>query len=70
MQEVGPQLQLNFSSFKMSLFLMLPASLAVFVGVRIVKIIPEALFFKIVVWALMLISIKLMVDGFRVPLGL
>ena len=62
--------QLNFSSFKMSLFLMLPASLAVFVGVRIVKIIPEALFFKIVVWALMLISIKLMADGFRVPLGL
>ena len=54
----------------MSLFLMLPASLAVLVGVRIVKIIPEALFFKIVVWALMLISIKLMADGFRVPLGL
>ena len=49
---------------------MLPASIAVFAGVRIVKIIPEPLFFKIVVWALLLISIKLIADGIRVPLGL
>ncbi|MGY9022203.1 MAG: sulfite exporter TauE/SafE family protein [Rhodobacterales bacterium] len=62
--------QLNFNSFKMSLLLMLPASIAVFAGVRIVKVIPEPLFFKIVVWALLLISIKLIADGIRVPLGL
>ena len=62
--------QLNFTSFKMSLLLMVPASLAVFAGVKIVKIIPEPLFFKIIVWALLLISIKLMADGIRVPLGL
>jgi hypothetical protein len=49
---------------------MLPASIAVFAGVRIVKVIPEPLFFKIVVWALLLISIKLIADGIRVPLGL
>jgi uncharacterized membrane protein YfcA len=61
--------QLNITSFKMSLLLMLPASLAVFAGVKIVKIIPEPLFFKIIVWALLLISIKLMADGIRVPLG-
>ena len=62
--------QLNFTSFKMSLLLMVPASLAVFAGVKVVKIIPEPLFFKIIVWALLLISIKLMADGIRVPLGL
>ena len=31
---------------------------------------PELLFFEIVVWALLLISIKLIADGIRIPLGL
>ena len=50
------------SSF-VSLFLMLPAALAVYLGVFWVKKIPEALFFKLVTWALMIISIKLIWDG-------
>ena len=61
--------QINIESVKISLFMMFPASLAVFAGIRIVKIIPEDVFFKIITWALMSISIKLMWDGFKIPFG-
>ena len=61
--------QINIESIKISLFMMFPASLAVFAGIRIVKIIPEDVFFKIITWALMSISIKLMWDGFKIPFG-
>jgi uncharacterized membrane protein YfcA len=39
---------------------MVPATLAVFAGVRLVRIIPEALFFRLVVWALLLVSLRLL----------
>ena len=39
-------------------------------GVKLVKLIPEDMFFKIVTWALFCISIKLIWDGIRAPLGL
>jgi len=55
--------QVNMQSSFVSLFLMLPAALAVYLGVFWVKKIPEALFFKLVTWALMIISIKLILDG-------
>jgi uncharacterized membrane protein YfcA len=55
--------QVNMQSSFVSLFLMLPAALAVYLGVLGVKKIPEALFFKFVTWALMIISIKLIWDG-------
>ena len=55
--------QVNMQSSFVSLFLMLPAALAVYLGVFWVKKIPEALFFKFVTWALMIISIKLIWDG-------
>ena len=48
----------------------IPAILAVYLGVSLVKLIPEALFFKIVTWALFSISIKLMWDGIKIPLNL
>jgi len=61
--------QIDTSSFKISLVMMIPATIAVYIGVNLVKLIPEATFFKIVTWALFSISIKLIWDGIRIPLG-
>ena len=44
---------------------MIPATIAVFIGVRIIKFISEKVFFKIVTWALLLISLKLIYDGLQ-----
>ncbi len=57
--------QLTLSNLKVVAILAIPASLAVFVGVRLVKIIPEKLFFQLITWALLAISIKLIWDGAR-----
>ena len=48
---------------------MLPAAIAVLVGVKLVKLIPEALFFKVVTWALLAISVKLIYDGMIMAMG-
>lgn len=56
--------QLNFENFRIALFLMIPAVAAVFVGVALVKWVPSKRFFQIIVWALLVISIKLIWDGF------
>lgn len=55
--------QLNVGNLKMAAVLSIPAALAVFVGLRVVKVLPERLFFRLVTWALLLISIKLIWDG-------
>ncbi|MGL4321707.1 MAG: sulfite exporter TauE/SafE family protein [Paracoccaceae bacterium] len=55
--------QINLGSLKIAAVLALPAAIAVFTGVRLVKILPEKLFFRLVTWALLLISIKLIHDG-------
>jgi uncharacterized protein len=57
--------QLSVSNLKAAAILAVPASFAVFAGVRLVKVIPEQLFFKLVTWALLAISIKLIWDGAR-----
>ena len=57
--------QLNLASLKVGAILAVPASLAVFAGVRLVKIIPEKLFFQLISWMLLVISIKLIWDGLR-----
>ncbi len=51
--------QVNVGSLKIAAMLAPVAVLAVFAGVRIVKILPERLFFQFVVWALLAISVKL-----------
>ena len=38
-------------------------AIAVFAGVRLVKVLPERLFFQIVTWALLAVSVKLIWDG-------
>ena len=55
--------QLNPSNLKIALVLMPPAALAVFAGVRLVRWLPEKLFFQIVTWALLAVSLKLIYDG-------
>jgi hypothetical protein len=39
------------------------------VGVRLVKWLPEKLFFQLVTWALLAVSVKLIWDGGRALLG-
>ena len=55
--------QLNLGSIKIALFLLIPASLAVYIGFISVKIIPEKVFYLLVSWALLIISCKLIWDG-------
>ena len=57
--------QLNMGNLKVAAVLALPAVIAVFAGVRLVHLMPERLFFRLVVWALALISLKLIWDGAR-----
>lgn len=55
--------QLSIANLAVAVLLMPAAAIAVFVGVRLVKWLPEVLFFKAVTWALLLISVKLIWDG-------
>ena len=55
--------QLNTANLKVAAVLAVPAAIAVFAGVRLVKWMPEQLFFRMVSWALLLISVKLVWDG-------
>jgi len=56
--------QLNPANLKVAAVLLVPGILAVLAGVQLVKIMPEKLFFKLVIWALFAISLKLIYDGF------
>ena len=56
--------QINLGNLKIAAVLAVPASLAVFAGYRLVKWLPEALFFRLVTWALLLVSLRLMWEGF------
>ena len=55
--------QLSVANVKTAAILAVPASVAVFAGVRLVKIIPEKLFFQLISWTLLAISVKLIWDG-------
>jgi hypothetical protein len=55
--------QLSPGTLKAAAFLMLPAAIAVFAGVRLVRVMPQALFFRLVAWALLLVSVKLLWDA-------
>jgi uncharacterized membrane protein YfcA len=57
--------QLNLGNLKLAAVLAVPAVIAVFAGVGLVKRMPERLFFRLVTWALLLISVKLIWDGAR-----
>ena len=55
--------QINMANLQAAAVLAIPASLAVFVGVRLVRRLPEKAFFRLVSWALLLVSLKLIYDG-------
>ena len=55
--------QLSAANLKVAAVLMVPASIAVLAGVRLVRIIPTALFFRFVTWALLAVSLKLLWDA-------
>lgn len=57
--------QLNAENLHVALILMPVAAVAVFLGVWLVKILPEKLFFRLVIWALLILSVQLVWTGLR-----
>jgi uncharacterized membrane protein YfcA len=55
--------QLNPENLKVAAVLLLPASLAVLAGVRLVRVIQQDLFFRLVTWALLAVSLRLLWDA-------
>ena len=55
--------QINLASLRTALVLMPIAAVSVFLGVLVVKKLPEKLFFQIVTWALLLIGVELIWKG-------
>ena len=55
--------QLNPGNLKASALIAIPGIASVFAGVALVKIIPTELFYKLVVWALFLVSLGLLYKG-------
>ena len=55
--------QFTPGNLKVAALLMPAAVVAVFVGVKLVKIVPEKLFFRVITWALLVVSFKLIWDG-------
>ncbi len=57
--------QLTAANMKVALMLMPVAAGAVFMGVWLVKILPDKLFFRLVIWALLILSVQLLWTGLR-----
>ena len=51
--------QLSIANLHIAAILALPAVIAVWIGVRLVRILPQKLFFSLVTWALLGVSIEL-----------
>ncbi len=61
--------QINLYSLEKVIVLMPVAAASVFAGVRLVKWLPEKLFFRLVTWALLAVSVKLIWDGAKALLA-
>lgn len=55
--------QLNAANLKVAALLILPAAAAVYLGVWLVRAISESLFYRLVTWALLIVSLKLLWDA-------
>lgn len=55
--------QLGLDNLKIAAILAIPASAAVFLGVWLVKILPERTFYAFVTWSLLIVSAKLIWEG-------
>ena len=61
--------QFSLENLKVAVVLMPAAAAAVFLGAKLVKVMPEKLFFQVISWALLAISIKLIWDGANGAMG-
>ena len=57
--------QLSLANLKVAALLMIPAVLAVFAGVALVRAVPERLFFRVVAWGLVVLSLVLLREGWQ-----
>lgn len=57
--------QLSLANLERAAILAVPASIAVFAGVRLVRVIPQELFFRLVTWALLVVSARLIWDAWH-----
>ena len=57
--------QINLDTLQVAFYLIFPAALAVYFGYQLVRLISDKLFFNIVSWALLIISLKLIWDGLQ-----
>jgi uncharacterized protein len=57
--------QISTDSLHVAVWLAVPAALAVFAGVWLVRVLPERLFFRLITWALLAISVRLIWEGLR-----
>lgn len=57
--------QLTAANMKVAVMLMPIAAAAVFAGVWLVKVLPDKLFFRLVIWALLILSVQLLWTGLR-----
>lgn len=55
--------QINLESLKIAAVLAIPATVAVFVGVWLVKVMSERLYFRLIMTMLFIVSVKLVWDG-------
>lgn len=55
--------QLQVDNLRITLILFIPALTAVFVAYRLIRILPERVFYAVVTWMLLAVSIKLIWDG-------
>lgn len=55
--------QLSAENLKIAALLAVPASVAVFAGVGLVRILPERRFFQLIIWALLAVSLRLIWQG-------
>lgn len=61
--------QLGIENLRTAAIMMIPAGLGVVAGVHLIRVMPEKLFFRIVLWALLGLSCKLTWDGVSALLG-
>jgi uncharacterized membrane protein YfcA len=55
--------QINLQSLEVAAVASVPAVVAVFAGIRLVRVLPGRTFFLLVTWALLLVSLKLLYDA-------
>ena len=55
--------QFNLQNLSVAMMLLVPAVVGVYIGYRLISVLPEKFFFSVVTWALLVISCKLIWDG-------